>query len=324
MPKFSICFVNKIYPTGGSGTFLQNFKNYLKKKNYIISNLKKKNKKDFIFITGSNLRNIIPIIYNIMSGTKIINRVDGKNWIYQYKSENIFKYYFSILQNLNVLLFQIIADKIIYQSNFIKKDWNQSLFGKKSVVIYNGSRPCFKKRIFKKITKPILISVEGNIDSAFKSDKIISYIGKNYRYELYGKVSKKLKSKFNKIDNIIFHGQVSRASIQKILNKNKKFIFISLEMFAPCPNSVIEALNHGIPVIGYDQGSMREIVKSNQGSLIKVDQNFYFDKSKLLNMINHISMNYQKYNHNLKKIDNKFKLNFMLKKYENEIYKIKK
>ena len=27
-------------------------------------------------------------------------------------------------------------------------------------------------------------------------------------------------------------------------------------MFPACPNSVIEAINHGIPVIGYKQGSM--------------------------------------------------------------------
>ena len=42
MSKFTICFVNKIYPVGGSGTFIQNFKNYLKKKKHIILELKKK------------------------------------------------------------------------------------------------------------------------------------------------------------------------------------------------------------------------------------------------------------------------------------------
>ena len=321
MSKFSICFANKIYPIGGSGTFLQNFKKYLIKKKYIILNLKKKGKKDYIFITGSNLRNIIPIFYNILSGTKIITRVDGKNWIHKHQPESIKRYILSFLQNLNVFFFQIISDKIIYQSNFIKKVWSQNIFKKKSVVIYNGSLSKFKKRIFTKKTKPILISVEGSIDSAFKSENIINYIGKNYRYELYGKVSKRLKKNFNRFDNITFHGQVPRSKIKKILNKKKKFIFISLEMFAPCPNSVIEALNHGIPIVGYDQGSMREIVRTNHGSLIKVSKNFSFNKSVLLKKIDRISKNYRKYNYNLKNIDNKFKLNYMLKRYEAEIHK---
>ena len=74
--------------------------------------------------------------------------------------------------------------------------------------------------------------------------------------------------------------------LKKILKKNKKYIFISLEMKAPCPNSVIEAINHGIPVIGYKQGSMREIIKKNQkGELLKVDNDLKFKKSELLNAI---------------------------------------
>tara|TARA_B100000925_G_C21966930_1_gene456005 strand:+ start:105 stop:1073 length:969 start_codon:yes stop_codon:yes gene_type:complete len=321
MHKFSICFVNKIHPIGGSGTFLQYFKKYLIKKGHTLLNINRKEKKDYIFITGSNIRNIILIFHNILSGSKIITRVDGKNWIHKYKPTSIKRYILSILQNLNVFFFQIISNKIIYQSNFIQKDWGQNIFKKKSVVIYNGSSFNFKRRIFKKTIQPILISVEGSIDSAFQSEKIINYIGMNYRYEIYGKVSNRLKKKFVRYKNITFHGQVPRSKVKKILSKKRKFIFISLEMFAPCPNSVIEALNHGIPVIGYDQGSMREIVRSNQGSLIKVSEDFNFDKSKLLNKVNHISKNYKKYNNNLKNIDNKFKLNYMLKSYEAEIHK---
>ena len=32
MPRFSICFANKIHSVGGAGTFLNNFQKYLKKK----------------------------------------------------------------------------------------------------------------------------------------------------------------------------------------------------------------------------------------------------------------------------------------------------
>lgn len=320
MSKFTICFVNKIYPIGGSGTFIQNFKNYLKKKKHIILELKKKNI-DYIFITGSNFRNVIPIIYKKLFGSKIINRVDGKNWTYKYKSSSKLKYIHSYLQNLNVLFFQLISDKIIYQSNYVKKTWQKKNLQKKSVTIYNASFPNFKKRNFDKRIKPILISVEGSINSAFNSEKLIECIGENYRYEIYGKVSKDFKRYFYRKKNITFHGEVSRNQIKKILKKSKKYIFISLEMYPACPNSVIEAINHGIPVIGYNQGSMREIIKNEHGKLLNVDSNFNFSKSKLLQAIEQINVNYKKYNLKLKYIDKKFKLNYMLKKYESEINK---
>ena len=320
MSKFTICFVNKIYPIGGSGTFIQNFKNYLKKKKYIILELKNK-KIDYIFITGSNFRNIIPILYKKLFGSKIINRVDGKNWIYKYKSSSILNYIYSYLQNLNILLFQLISDKIIYQSNYVKKTWQKKNLQNKSVTIYNASFPNYKKRDFDKRIKPVLISVEGSINSAFNSKKLIDCIGKNYKYEIYGKVSKDFKRYFYKKKNITFHGVVSRSRIKNILKKNKKYIFISLEMYPACPNSVIEAINHGIPVIGYNQGSMREIIKNKYGKLLNVDNKFNFRKSKLFQAIQQININYRKFNLKLKNIDKKFKLNYMLKKYESEINK---
>ena len=138
-------------------------------------------------------------------------------------------YIYSLLQNLNILLFQFLSDKIIYQSIFVKKFGVKIL--KKSVVIYNASQPNFRNRVFKKKIKPILISVEGSIDSAFNASNLINSIDKDYQYEIYGKVSKDLKNKFIKKKNIKFHGQVPRKDIKIILKKNKKYIFISLEMF---------------------------------------------------------------------------------------------
>ena len=319
MSKFSICFANKIHPIGGAGTFLKNFKIFLKKKNYSIIKIKEKKKIDYIFITGASFKNIVPIILNKICGTKIINRVDGKLWIYKYTKSGHSGYLVSIMQNFLIVFFKLLANKIIYQSKYIKRNWNMKIFNEKSVIIYNASKPNFKKRNFKKNIRPTLISVEGSIDGALNSNRLINSINENYIYEIYGDVSKNFKLQFQNKKKLKFFGKVSREQIKKILKKNKKYIFISLEMKAPCPNSVIEAINHGIPVIGYKQGSMREIIKKNQGELLKVDNDLKFKKSELLNAIKKINDNYEFYNKNLKNIDNKFKLNYMLNKYESEI-----
>ena len=106
--KKTICFVNKFSSIGGSGTFLHNLNHFFKKKKYIISYFDSKKKSDYIFITGSNFRNIFWIIFMRLFGSKIITRVDGKNWIYKYSYFNLRVIISSIFKNFSIYFFQSI------------------------------------------------------------------------------------------------------------------------------------------------------------------------------------------------------------------------
>jgi glycosyltransferase involved in cell wall biosynthesis len=45
-------------------------------------------------------------------------------------------------------------------------------------------------------------------------------------------------------------------------------VLYSAEINPPCPNSVIEALACGLPVVGFDTGSLSEIVRGDAGRLV--------------------------------------------------------
>ena len=106
--KKSICFVNKFSFIGGSGTFLHNLNYFLKKKNFLINYFDSKKKSDFIFITGSSFRNVIWIILMKLSGSRIITRVDGKNWIYKYSYLNLKFFISSILKNFSIFVSEFV------------------------------------------------------------------------------------------------------------------------------------------------------------------------------------------------------------------------
>ena len=51
----------------------------------------------------------------------------------------------------------------------------------------------------------------------------------NYRYEIYGKVSKDFKRCFYRKKNITFHGEVSRNQIKKIFKKVRNIYLFHLK-----------------------------------------------------------------------------------------------
>ena len=73
--------------------------------------------------------------------------------------------------------------------------------------------------------------------------------------------------------------------------------------------------------MGYDSGSMREIVEENFGKLVKIDQNFNIDRNEVIKKIEIINDNYNSMNQSLKNLNKKFSLDFMTNEYVNEISK---
>ena len=96
-------------------------------------------------------------------------------------------------------------------------------------------------------------------------------------------------------------------------------IFICAEYNANCPNSVLEAMSSGLPVIGFDNGSLKELV-GDAGVIIKLEKKFENTHQEIIinllkKSIKLVSSNYIQYSQKARKRARTFDSNLVFGKY---------
>jgi glycosyltransferase involved in cell wall biosynthesis len=194
------------------------------------------------------------------------------------------------------------SDCIIYQSNFSKKSFEKFMpelvCDKPSVVIYNGAdqsifhdstgKHYFDGRLF--ITS---VSVEYPVKrlhyifATIQELKLLGFevccnlvLGKsNLKHRL---ISERLGvsvlcKKFGLINgqDIVIHTELTAKEISEI--HKKSHIYVTFSNVDPCPNSVIEAISSGLPVVGPDTGGVSELIPTAQQFHTDVKFDEYFN-----------------------------------------------
>jgi glycosyltransferase involved in cell wall biosynthesis len=101
---------------------------------------------------------------------------------------------------------------------------------------------------------PLEVVVAGTVDEATQK-KITSVLSVNSVVNL----------------SVNFLGTVPRAEIPALARSSH--LMYCAEVNPPCPNSVIEALACGLPVIGFDSGSLKELVTDDAGCIVPYGAN---------------------------------------------------
>jgi len=245
---------------GGPSTFMRNLRQYLIKVKYpFIEDKNNYKEADSVFFPISYNKRILNYFKN--NGFPIIQRLDG---VY-YPSKHGIKYlYYNREIKLDYLKF---SDFIIFQSKYSRLECF-TIMGEipkdKYKIIYNGT----DKAVFYSIDKnfdrdKIIFTTTGSFRSRDMIEPAVLALDRlNEKYNIEFKViGPIINSEVRKLTNrgyIRCLGKMNKEEIAKELQATDIFIYCQLN--PPCPNSVIEAISCGLPVVGFDSGAMKELL----------------------------------------------------------------
>lgn len=285
-----ICLVPRLKGLGGMVSFQAKLIRGLQARDIAFSFDPMDHQNDAILIIGGS-KNIFPFYSAKARNIPIIQRLNGMNWLHKIQKTNYKTWAYS--QRANFLLNFIrrqICHEIIYQSEFSQQWWERE-FGRPKKpfhIIYNGvdldiytpsgpeQPPLDRFRI---------LLVEGHLTelSSFGleiacklvkelQDKMLLPIELVIAGDIQTKLQNTIKEKYPSVQ-FEWKGIISGDEIPA-LDRSAHLLF-SADINAACPNSVIEALACGLPVLSYDTGALKEIVNEKSGNIVPYGSNHW-------------------------------------------------
>ena len=170
------------------------------------------------------------------------------------------------------------ADYVIYQSHYSLSAWTVR-FGPSDLphtVIHNGVD-------VSNIPPPTteqgshtveLLVVEGTLGDPLQelqtpiaAWELLQEQDPSTRLTLLGRVHDGLEHHVPADERVSALGSIPREEVRAHMQRAS--VLISCEIFPACPNSVIEALAAGLPVVAFDTGSASELVGSEAGAIVQ-------------------------------------------------------
>ena len=254
---------------------------------------------DGMLVIGGT-RNLFALWRAKKSGIRIVQRLNGMNWLHRKLKTGYSHFLRAEFGNLLLRIIRSsIADHIVYQSRFAQNWWERSfgMLEKPSTIIYNGvdltkysprgedprsgqkpsqSRDCSRPRdVFR------ILMVEGSLMGGYEmglrvAAQLLSKLNEDFDSDLnrtvelvvVGKVPEEIRREWAAEVNfpLTFTGQVEPEEIP-CFDKGAHLLY-SADINAACPNAAIEALACGTPVLGFDTGALGEIVADLSGRVV--------------------------------------------------------
>lgn len=286
--KNSLGVLPRLHGIGGPASFLSKLTQGLLKYDIQVNHDPLNPENGALLIIGGT-HQLLPIYRARKRGVRIVQRLDGINWLHKRKFTNLHHYLRSEWYNLLLSQVRRMADHIVYQSKFTR-DWWQTVYGKVNVsseVVYNGVdlqifRP--KSEIHPPRDRVRILVVEGSFGGGHEQDlfnavdfcnALSSDLGSKVELTIAGRVPAKMREtvSFKGKASVLWKGMLPHEKIPD-LDRSAHLLFPA-EINAACPNSVVEALACGLPVVSYATGSLPELVGENGGVVVPYGRNYW-------------------------------------------------
>jgi glycosyltransferase involved in cell wall biosynthesis len=285
----SICILPRLEGLGGPASFRARLAAGLAKRGIAShQNLDDPTCQAVLVIGGS--KRVDELLRARQRGLRLVQRLNGMNWLHKRRNTGM-KHYLKSEWN-NFILASIrrwLADRVVYQSGFARTWW-QSVYGAVKApgrVIFNGVdleefspqqtnlRPAGRERI---------LLVEGRLGGGYEIG-LENAVGLAQRLALLrpnpvelmvvGDVPDPLRARCERAapGMVRWQGVVKRDEIAAI-DRSAHLLF-SADLNAACPNSVVEALACGLPVVAFATGSLSELVTDEAGCVVPWGSNYW-------------------------------------------------
>lgn len=288
--KKQVCLVPELTGLGGMVSFQAKFINGLEARNIPYTFDLTHPENTAILVIGGT-RQLWKLWRAKRRGVRVVQRLNGMNWLHRVENTPPRAALRAEINN-RILAFirRFLADRIVYQSEFSRDWWNQ-VYGERQLpirVVYNGV-DLEKYSPNGGETPPDdhfrIVLVEGHLSGAYArgletavrlAQNVVDDVALPIELMVVGDVSNVVKARAHSMAPdlwITWRGVVPRESIPSI-NRTAHVLF-STDLNAACPNSVVEALACGLPVVAYDTGALSELVNEGAGEVVPYGANYW-------------------------------------------------
>jgi glycosyltransferase involved in cell wall biosynthesis len=275
-----ICIIPKATNIGGVTTFQAKLSAGLAARGIQICNNLGEKPYEAILITGG-IRDLAGLWQARRDGARLVQRLDGINWLHRRLHTGVRHFLRAEYGNwLLALLRARFSNRVIYQSEFARAWWREQ-FGLEHIptyVVHNGvdlsvftpdgphERPAERLR---------LLMVEGSLQGGYElgletAIKLAERLAESLPIELevVGRISTTIQKTMQEksLIPIRWVGMIPNEQIPRV--DRSAHLLYSADLNAACPNSVLEALACGLPVVAFATGALPELVAGDSGRVI--------------------------------------------------------